>query len=135
MNEATTTLEILDGGTSIEVRLRIQPGSNEADHENVKVLKVSMRDLPKLAAAWGKEPREIAVYTGRPDAWIDRLTEESWEQILQEGRRLNFLTFKRFFARNQEALDAISGLSNERIRTAVETALNDGTTSRKPSSS
>lgn len=125
---SASTLEILEGGASISVQLLPdKPGGVGGGPETVKVVKVSMRNLPELAAAWGKEAREIAVYTNKKpdDPWLDRLSEESWELILREGRRMNFLAFKRFFARNQEALEAIAPMTDERIKAAVEAAMTE----------
>jgi hypothetical protein len=72
--------------------------------------------MDRLARAWEKEAEEIAVYTDRDVKWTETLSDDSWEEIITTGRRLNEAPFARWFDRKRKALDAL-GLDLNKIAT------------------
>lgn len=97
MNE----IEILMGGREITV------AHADGRTETIKVRKVPIRHLDRLGRAWGKEAEEVAVYADRKPEWVDTLTDESFEQIIEIGRELNEVPFAKWFKRQEKALEAI----------------------------
>lgn len=91
--------------------------------ETVKVRKVPIREMRLLGEAWGKEDKEVAVYTGKTDDWVKTLTDESFEAVVERGKELNFLSFKRWFKRQERTLEALGQTTDTVIRTAVKSAL------------
>lgn len=76
--------EILNGGAEIEVTL------NDGRTEKVKVLDIPVRRRAEIGEAIGRgETEEVQLYTGRKLDWIDSLTPESFDKIIEEGHRLN----------------------------------------------
>lgn len=100
-----SAIEALADGTMMSVMLRKEDGSHEK--VTVKVRKVPMRLMFLLINAWSKEAEEIAVYCDRPLGWVNQLADESWDAVMEEGRRLNFSRFERSFARQQQAIAAM----------------------------
>jgi len=95
--------ETLNDGTLIEVTLQ------DTSVQTVKVRKVPLREMPVLGAAWAREARELLIYCRTPsgaefeNTWLDQLTDEAWEALMKEGRRLNFTRFQNYFARQRQA--------------------------------
>ncbi len=84
-------LEILNGGCEIEIEREVKEGG-----KLVRLLdKVFIRDIPaRERAAIGQalatgEAAEAQLYTGKDQAWLDTLTHESFDRIIEEGQRLN----------------------------------------------
>jgi len=94
--------ETLNDGTLLEIP--VQNGI-----QTVKVRKVPLREMPLLGAAWAREARELLIYCRTPsgapfdETWLDQLTDEAWEALMKEGRRLNFTRFQNYFARQRQA--------------------------------
>lgn len=114
--------EVLNGGTQIEVSFREDQKTKETPpNEIIKIRKVPIRDMQSLARAWGQEDKEIPVYTQRSTEWTQTLTDESWEAVMEEGRRLNEAPFGRWFARQTKALEAMN--QSSAVKAAIQQAL------------
>jgi len=110
--------ETLIGGT--DVKVQFEDGTDEL----VKVRKIPLREMSLLAAVWANEEKEIAVYVRRQDgkvdaAWLDRIDETSWELLMREGRRINFTRFTAYFARQQQAMEAMGQLGTQAMEAAA----------------
>jgi hypothetical protein len=103
--DAKREFEILNDGSQVEVTYI--SGLKEV----VKIRKVPIRDMQSLARAWGQEDKEIPVYTQRPAEWAQTLIDESWEAVMEEGRRLNADPFGRWFSRQTKALEVMGKTS------------------------
>ena len=102
------TVTILNGGEEITITRR------NGVVEQAKVLLVSQRNMPKLAVAWGNQPKEIEVYLGWEPGTLDALadkpedlSDESWEAVIEKGRSLNEGPFGRWYGRQTAALKAV----------------------------
>jgi len=101
--EPASEFETLNDGSLIEISLQDQ------SVQTVKVRKVPLREMPLLGTAWAREARELLIYCrtseGKPfdETWLDKLTDEAWEALMKEGRRLNFTRFQNYFARQRQA--------------------------------
>jgi hypothetical protein len=109
--------ETLYDGTDLQVSLL------DGTQRTVKVRKISRRDLAAFANCFGDEEREAAFYLGcsthgpEDAGLVEQLTEESFDAVMQEGHRLNFTRFSRWFVRQHQRLQ-VMGESG-----AVQTAL------------
>ena len=101
MDNKNTLSAVLDG-TSIDVQ-----HVDGALTKDLRIRKIPLRDLPKLGRVWGNEADEVALYADKTPAWVEKLTEESFEAAIEEGRRLNFQSFKRYFARQSQVIEAL----------------------------
>lgn len=119
-------------GTDLEVSYRPQAGlvASGADaavdtkgqerkpNEVIKVRKCPAFDIAKLAAKWGKEMEEVVFYTGRDEKWAQSISDESYEAVLEEGRRLNIPSVTKYFKRAKGTLDALG--QGEKLEQATE---------------
>jgi hypothetical protein len=123
--------EILNDGTEIGVHLTKHPNEvmttingvevPAAGIERVKVRKVALRDIQKLSEVLGNEISEIMVMTGKEQAWVESLDDDSFEALIEEGRRLNFSRCSKWLKRRMDLLKAMGqGTVFDR---AVETAV------------
>lgn len=116
--------ETLAGGVSVTVNLHNGQGLTE---EIVTCRKLPIRQMPALAQAWTKEVLELKLYVQRSsgeidDKWMDNLTDESWEALIKEGRRMNFFRFNAFFERQKAALMAMGTDIVETVAKAINQA-------------
>lgn len=113
--------EILADGSMVTVKFAAENTQDEV----VKVWKLGMADMPILANAMGNEASEIAVVTKKPVAWVQGLSDDSFETLIEEGRRLNFTRFSRYWKRQTDLLKAMGqGAAMENAVTkAVEKVL------------
>lgn len=86
--------------------------SNSDDIEGVKVRKLPIRRMSELGMVWGREEQEIALYVERHEgkvdsAWLESLTDESWNTLIEEGRRVNFTRFAAYLKRHKQAMKAM----------------------------
>ena len=112
-------LEVLNGGAYVEVQ------HLDGTKEKLFVRKVSLKTLPLYASAFGTEGKEALFYAGNghSEEWLENLTLESCEALIQEGRRLNFPPLERFRDRQRQALKAL-GIADE-TEAAVERAVQE----------
>lgn len=102
--------------------------------EVVKVRKIPRSEFGMLALVIGDdsdegETQEAALYTARDGAWVKRLDEASLDRVLQEGQRLNFFRFARWFRRRGRMLELMKDSSNL-VALATEAMRNDPTLSK-----
>ena len=93
----------------------------------VKVRKIPRNELASLSVIIGDDTEEgefeeAALYCGRDTAWARSLDEASLDRVLEEGQRLNFSSFARWFRRRVRMVE----LANDRttLMRAAEEALN-----------
>lgn len=75
--------------------------------EIVKVKKIGMADMALYAEVITQESKEVALLTGKDEAWVRELDDDSFEALIEEGRRLNFPRFSRFWKRRLDMLAAM----------------------------
>lgn len=115
--------EALYDGADIPVSFR--PGSaGVPPAEVIKIRKIPREQFTEYSLVIGDdsatgELREAALYTARDETWAATLDDESLTRVLEEGHRLNFFTFARWFRRRGRTLQLMNG--NEAwLRQAVE---------------
>lgn len=94
--------EILAGGTEVIVHYKAG-----GDAERIKVRKIAIRDIGKLADVLGKEDQEVAFYCGKDLEWVELLHDDSFEALIEEGRRLNFTRYTKWAKRQMDLLKAM----------------------------
>lgn len=91
-----TEFATIAGGTELDVLF------TDGRAERVMVRQLPIRHLGRLGAAWGNEAREIDVYCDKPGGWSESLADESFEAVIEEGRRLNFTRFSKWQERQAQ---------------------------------
>lgn len=91
-------LNTLIGGVTVTARFR-----NDNTAEDVTVHALTIRNLRKFAdlMAATDEAGQIELFTGKPAAWVDRLTMDSAVEILEAGQKLNEDFFASWAARQK----------------------------------
>ena len=113
-----------------EVRVTFRDGSTA----NVKIIELPIRKLPEMLASFDDEPALIELYTGKDEAWIDSLTNTSFENLLSVGGELNFPVMVRWMDRKGETLRRLNPVtdrlqnSTNSLPTSVSPAGSDGQT-------
>jgi hypothetical protein len=121
--------EILADGSMIAVTFRgDETGKPVREREIVKVKKMGMADMPLLAEVITAEAKEIALLTGKDEAWVKDLDDDSFEALIEEGRRLNFTRFSKFWKRRMDLLTAMGqkGVLDAAMRKAADALAHKG---------
>ena len=121
----TSDFETLLDGKQVE--LHYLDGTSEF----VLIRKIGIRKLSVLAQVWGNEPKEIALYAGKNEAWVETLTDESFETAIEEGRLLNTKAFAKWFRRQAQTMEALG--QSPMIKELTEKILSDLKPSPSPS--
>lgn len=95
-------LELLRDGVGLQVNFL--DGSNA----EIRVRKIPIRHLDRLATALGREAKEVEVYIDRDEAFVSSLCEESFEAIIEKGRELNFTSCEKWLKRNSRVLASLT---------------------------
>lgn len=115
--------EILADGSMVPVTFRSnESGKPVREREIVKVKKLGMAEMPLLAEVITHEANEIALLTGKDTAWVKDLDDDSFEALIEEGRRLNFTRFSKFWKRRMDLLAAMGqkGVLDAAMRKATD---------------
>lgn len=91
VEKGPTEMQTLMGGQMLPVKLR------DGSVEDIKVLQLPYADFDsgKFARTIGEGlVPMIALYTGKTKEWVETLDPESFGDILELGRQLNFPTFE-----------------------------------------
>lgn len=117
--EGPTEEEILAGGMPLKVRCREGTPPAFVTRE-VTVRLIPFTQMRSLGNAWGKEMAEAELYlgmNGRPEAeaFINSLHPEDHAAVMEQGRRLNFLSFAGWSRRSQQAVEAVTSMSSEKV--------------------
>ena len=91
--------------------------------ETVKVRKIPRKDFQQLATRWLSEEGECAFYLDRDPSFAEALTEESFDAVMQEGRRLNFTRFSNWLRRQMQKMDlmTLDAATGAAMKQAMET--------------
>ena len=115
--------EILADGTLVPVTFRLGEADKPVrEREIVKVKKLGMADMPLLAEVITVEAKEVGLLTGKDEAWVKDLDDDSFEALIEEGRRLNFTRFSKFWKRRMDLLKAMGqqGVLDAAMRKAAD---------------
>lgn len=117
--------EILSDGSMMTVRFKPNAKGESPLDQVVKVWKLGMAEMPILGAAMGNEVREIMVVTKTNEAWVQSVDDDSFEALIEEGRRLNFTRFSRYWKRQTDLLKAMGqgGVVEHAVNRAMEKVL------------
>ena len=102
---------ILAGGVPIVLTYR------DGTIEQSTVLKVSQRNMPRLAEAWCNQEKEVEVYLGKPPGWLaslgaNDLSDDSFEAVMEKGRELNATPFDRYYRRQKAGVELIQAANS-----------------------
>ncbi len=107
MNPQPNTLETLLDGREVEVVHVAKPGESPL-RELVRVRKVPLRQMQRLAEVWCQPEKEVPFYVGRDAAWLETITDESFERVMDTGRELNLPFFEKWLHWQRQAVVVIS---------------------------
>lgn len=129
--------EILQGGATIRVRV-LQPVANGCAgpsyvDEPLKVRKVSKAKLQEYAQlnSGGDMLALAECLTAKPAEWLERVHDEDFAKILDEGRRLNFTCLAGFYRQRTATIGLVERFSQEvtaAVKQALESANSSGRT-------
>jgi len=128
--------EILQGGAVIAVRV-LQPATDSGQpaykEEPLKVRKVSKAKLQEYAQlnSGGDMLALAACLTGRSGEWLERVHDDDFSKILDEGRRLNFSSLAGFYRQRTATIGLVEKFSQEvtaAVKQALESAGSSGPT-------
>ena len=88
-----TPLQVLNGGVEIVVE------HLTGEKETIKVRQIPLRLMPRYGMAQGDEGKLAELFVNKDEAWVDGITQESQEQIVEIGDRLNIDPFFRWSQR------------------------------------
>lgn len=113
--------QILYGGKDIEVTV-LSPDSTPK-RQSVKVRKLGLKDLPKIAGAMQETETEAALYIGESSDFVSTLLPEDALRIVEEGRELNAKSFA-VWVKQRKAQAELMGLDLEKAmqKAATEAA-------------
>jgi hypothetical protein len=100
--------EILYGGRDIDVQV-IDLAAQQVRTETVKVRKLPISEMAKLADAYAGGAPEAALYLGRNVAFVESLVTDSGFAVLTEGRRLNEKSFAAWLQLQKQAAETLTG--------------------------
>ncbi len=75
--------------------------------EPIKIKQLPVRSLPAYRMALNNEVELVKLVTGKDDAFIDSLSNESFERIVEIGEELNRDFFGRWLARQKKREDVL----------------------------
>lgn len=93
--------ELLNDGTKVPVTFR------DGTTGKVKVRKIPICDMDDFGRAFGRNVAEVACVTESDEAFAKTLNDESFVAVFEEGRRLNFPSFKKWWAWQEQTLEAL----------------------------
>lgn len=106
-------MEALLGGT--EITIILLGGATEI----VKVRQLPVALMGQYARAVDDESEMVELFIGRPKGWSQTITNESFEQIVEEGERLNETFFARWRERQKKRLERIAPGMVERLTSQI----------------
>ena len=108
-----TPLQVILGGVEIPVQ------HLDGKEELIKVRQIPLRLMPRYGVSQGDEAALIELFTNKDASWVDGLTQESQERIVELGDRLNIDPFFRWSQRrldNQKRLGPLAPLLEQASR-------------------
>lgn len=102
MNTAEKNLQILAGGVDITVKMR------DGREQPIKVKAVPFLKLKEYGMAMGDEDKELKIYTGKADDFLESITDEGLVEILDKGREINALPLGKWALRQRKALELLN---------------------------
>jgi hypothetical protein len=110
-----TPLSVVLGG--VEVPIKFNDGTDGV----VKVRELPMRLMQTYLAVYGNEPACVALFCDKPDAWVDGLSRESFERIVEVGEELNLVFLTRYATRAVARRKLVTpGDEEERMQKFIE---------------
>ena len=116
---AANPLVIFNGGAEIEVTF------NDGRREIVKIRQLPLRLMAEYGRAHGEEDKLIALFADRDAGWVESLTQESQEAVIEIGEQLNADPFFRWTRRRLEAarrLEPLNALVSASAKSASPSA-------------
>lgn len=104
---ATPELENLIDGKVIDVK------KTDGSTEKMRVRKIPIFDMEPLGRTFGKYVGEAALYLGTDEKFVRTLTEDSFGTVIEEGRKINFPSFKRWWGWQEQTLDGLGERENQ----------------------
>ena len=93
--------EALAGGVELTVIKR------DKSTEQVRVKQLPVRLIHQYAEAFRNESKIVQIVTGKDEKWVEQLSDASFEQIVEEGDRLNEYFFGRWMSRQRSRAEKI----------------------------
>lgn len=81
----------------------------------IPIRQLKIREMEALLAAQGDEFKLALLYTGQSEEWLDTLTMESQEAVVEAGDRINSDFFGRWFQRRLDRQERLAPGSRARL--------------------
>jgi hypothetical protein len=111
-SKKATGLDILAGGTNVTVKLL------EGSTDTIFVRQLAVKEYGALADVMDDEIGQVALFTGKPKEWAERLSPQSHHELMTAAWRLNgdffWGWFERRLATMQRLPEKLLGLSASR---------------------
>lgn len=129
---------IVVGGVEVEVKYL------DDRTERVKVRQLAVKSMDRYLEVFGNEAEAIALFCERDQAWVESLTPESFDAIIEKIEELNLPLFRnwyrRLMARSEimnpglvkQAQETAAAAVDESVKSAIASA---STTSARSSAS
>lgn len=105
--QPTNEVAMLLDGTKLPGKLRPKAEGKAPEEIDLFVRKIPICDMECLARVWGKYTAEVATYLERDMNFVKTLSDETFTAVLEEGRRLNFTSFEKWFSWQGQTLKAL----------------------------
>lgn len=102
MNEITDLMD----GVKLPVSFKAKPGETPKTAE-IFVRRIPICDMEGLSKAWGKPKFEVAIYCDQPLQWVETLSEDSFIEVMDKGRQLNFTSYAKWFGWQMQTMQAL----------------------------
>ena len=124
-----TAFEIISGGVEIKVK------HLDNSEETVKVRQLPLRHIAEYGNIQSDEAKVIELVTGKPGDWVDGLSVESQEALIELGESLNFGPFYRWTERRLKANERLEPLASRVSPSAISAPPSAPVAVTRPSSS
>lgn len=113
MNTEAEKNETLMGGKELTIT------KLDKTTERVLVRQLPVSAMSRYASCVTDETAMVELFCDKPDGWADTLTNESFEEIIDEGERINEFFFARWRDRQRRRAERISPGIQEKIASQI----------------
>jgi hypothetical protein len=122
-------LILINGGVDMEVTL--VGGAKET----VKVRQLPIKAMLGYLSCFDDEPKLIALFTGKPETWVDELTPQSHTALIEKGEEINRPFFDAWYRRRMDRIETINPGFRKNLASIVGRATADAARSAAPAGS
>lgn len=107
------TKQVLINGKSQEVKFV------DGTAETVTVRRLPVKCFPAYLAGFEDEVATVALFTDKPVEWVERLSLDSFQAIIEEGERLNLDSLQAFSERRRARCEKLIPGFNAELKNII----------------